>query len=89
MPTMLDWPIRMNTLTGLVMSAGLPSGRGTGGSAAEKARCARAQPRRIRQGLVVVFSCFCLLNAYGLVVNKGFIASARLYPTMQYTLALP
>lgn len=34
-------------------------------------------------------SCFCLLNAYGLVVNKGFIASARLYPTKQYTLALP
>ena len=27
MPTMLDWPSRMNTWTGLVMSAGLPSGR--------------------------------------------------------------
>ena len=37
---------------------------------------------------VLLFSFF-LLNAYGLVVNKGFIASARLYPTMQYTLALP
>jgi hypothetical protein len=35
MPTMLVWPIKMKTWTGLLMSSGLPSGFGLGCSSAE------------------------------------------------------
>ena len=36
-----------------------------------------------------ILACPVAAFSYGLVTNNGFIASAKLYPTMQYTLALP
>jgi hypothetical protein len=56
------------------------------GSAAGDANIKAA---RVRKLILIMCVLSYLRNAYGLVVNKGFIASARLYPTMQYTLALP
>ena len=56
---MFDWPIKINTCTGLLMSAGLPSGSGSGSGTCARtagmANRAKAMAAAVVRELVFIF----------------------------------